>query len=324
MKGVPADKVELVQWWDLLNEISKSSPEQLNGTLQKARECTHKDAQWLVSLFLAGDEVTSEGLLEALRAQGDDPRAMHLLWLLDAEEVEGTGRLDTLLLRKAAEMGYAPAQADLAIEVGEDEEQMAWTEKAAAQGHRDGLFQLAEFFDYGVEEQSKAVALYKQAAGLGHAAAQHQYGKLAYSELQWERYWWWSRAAQRGFGVYELCNAAIEFLPAFEAGRLGRILFESAVGVKVYLSQGKRGDGKRTPTLQRVLGLYDARCAVAEHAIECWIVAGRRLGVAKDIRMIIAKMAWEERWRWCELDGKGNNDSVMTRLAEVVRGVVFG
>jgi hypothetical protein len=27
-------------------------------------------------------------------------------------------------------------------------------------------------------------------------------------------------------------------------------------------------------------------------------MAGRRLGVVKDVRVMIAKMLWEEAWRW--------------------------
>jgi hypothetical protein len=32
--------------------------------------------------------------------------------------------------------------------------------------------------------------------------------------------------------------------------------------------------------------------------LSCWSVAGRRLGAAKDVRVLIAKAAWAEVWRW--------------------------
>jgi hypothetical protein len=35
----------------------------------------------------------------------------------------------------------------------------------------------------------------------------------------------------------------------------------------------------------------------AKEAIGCWSMAGRRRGVVKDIRVMIAKMAWEP-WLW--------------------------
>jgi hypothetical protein len=53
---------------------------------------------------------------------------------------------------------------------------------------------------------------------------------------------------------------------------------------------------------QRVLELHGQLLGRARSAIDCWSVAARRLGVAKDIRVMIAKMAWEEVWRWGEQD----------------------
>jgi hypothetical protein len=47
-----------------------------------ARESQHPDAQWLVSLFPAGEEVTREGMSEVMRGQRGDARAMFMTWLL--------------------------------------------------------------------------------------------------------------------------------------------------------------------------------------------------------------------------------------------------
>jgi hypothetical protein len=49
---------------------------------------------------------------------------------------------------------------------------------------------------------------------------------------------------------------------------------------------------------QRVLALQDAMLGRARDAIRCWSVVGCRHGVVKDIRVMIAKMAWEDAWRW--------------------------
>jgi hypothetical protein len=51
---------------------------------------------------------------------------------------------------------------------------------------------------------------------------------------------------------------------------------------------------------QRVLELHDAILDRARRAIACWSMAGWRLGVVKDIWVKIAKMTWEEAWRWGE------------------------
>jgi hypothetical protein len=50
----------------------------------------------------------------------------------------------------------------------------------------------------------------------------------------------------------------------------------------------------------RLLELYKAMLSRARDAIYCWGMAGRRLGVAKDMRVLIGLMAWEEAWRWGE------------------------
>jgi hypothetical protein len=38
--------------------------------------------------------------------------------------------------------------------------------------------------------------------------------------------------------------------------------------------------------------------AKTQRAIECWIGVGIRVGVVKDIRLVIARMLWNERNVW--------------------------
>jgi hypothetical protein len=52
--------------------------------------------------------------------------------------------------------------------------------------------------------------------------------------------------------------------------------------------------------IRRILVLHDEMLGRARRAIDCWSMAARRCGVVKDMRVIIAKMAWEEAWRWGE------------------------
>jgi hypothetical protein len=51
---------------------------------------------------------------------------------------------------------------------------------------------------------------------------------------------------------------------------------------------------------QRVIALYDAMAERARAAMGCWSVIGRRVGLVKDVRVTIAKLLWEEAWRWSE------------------------
>jgi hypothetical protein len=52
--------------------------------------------------------------------------------------------------------------------------------------------------------------------------------------------------------------------------------------------------------LQRVLEQYDAMLHRARRAIACWSMAAKRRRMVKDMRVMIAKMAWEEPWQWGE------------------------
>jgi hypothetical protein len=125
-----ADPAELFKWWDALDALGVTAR---GGTiergLQLARESRHPDAKWLASLFPAGDAVTAQRMAEVMLEQGgDDPRAVYLA---------GVHLDDRAMRRRAAEMGYAPAQAQTAVDYGGDD-MFAWAEKASAQGDRTG------------------------------------------------------------------------------------------------------------------------------------------------------------------------------------------
>jgi hypothetical protein len=49
---------------------------------------------------------------------------------------------------------------------------------------------------------------------------------------------------------------------------------------------------------QRYVDLHTRWVADAKAAIECWIAAARSLGVCRDVRRLIARMAWEDRAAW--------------------------
>jgi hypothetical protein len=62
-------------------------------------------------------------------------------------------------------------------------------------------------------------------------------------------------------------------------------------------------DGFAVEDLERVFELHAAMLRRARRAIDCLSMAGRRRGVVKDMRVMIAKMLWAEAWRW------GNSDN---------------
>jgi hypothetical protein len=106
-----ADKADLIRWWDALDQLAGSySPTNIPLGLRLARRCQHPDAQWLSSLFPDSDSaVTKDEMLRVMQGQGEDLRAMHIRGsLLRCDDFAKD------LLQRAAELGYAPAQAAMA------------------------------------------------------------------------------------------------------------------------------------------------------------------------------------------------------------------
>jgi hypothetical protein len=293
--AVVVDRAELIKWWDACDALANS----VDKGLQMARECRHLDAQWLSSLFPPGTEVTQESVAEVLDEQVDDPRAMFLSW-----------RVFPLCydhLFDAAEQGYAQAQARLSAgTLGEDA--LMWAQASASEGDRAGLFELAEcyWFARGCEaDRSRAMELYEEAGNLGHAEAQHKRGEYGFAKHDWRRFLWLGRAAERGYRV-NFVDTVVEPLPLFEQGKLGRVLH--IVGPLVKRNLGVEWGYFRSDwiaeedatQLARVIQLHDAMLDRARRAIACFGLVARRLGVAKDIRVLIGKMVWDEPWRWGE------------------------
>jgi hypothetical protein len=301
----------LIEWWNTLDlyALQKDAQE----LLERARESKHPDAQWLAALFPADVAVTRERVAEVMRAQGDDARALFFVWRM--EDTAG-GEAEDMLVRAAA-MGYAVAQAhasacaaqgfrqlsDSAREEGDDGLRLRWAQRAAAQGDRYGTYLLGVYFRDGKgcgRNYKKANEQFRIAAEWGHTDAQFSYG-LSFDVLDWRRYFWWGCAGS-GYD-YAYRTYVLGFLASFEKGEHGRPM--ATVLERDFEDATARYRSTITDTeweqLLRVMHLHKAMLGRAWRAIGCWSVTGRRLGVAKDVRIIIAKMAWEDVWRW---DGK--------------------
>ncbi len=303
----------LMQWWDAL-EVLRGSREvgrNVEKGLRMARECSHPDAKWLCSLFSPGasEPVLVADVWRVMEAQGeDDPRALHVLAGLFSNPHYSRERIR--LLRRAAELGYAPAQAELSFCCPQEEE-LKWAKAAAAQGDRAGLAQLAWCLEKrrGCEsDAAKVDALFLEAAELGDVGAMFAAGLYAFSECQWERYLWWGRAAARGCSrvLQDFHLGAKRQLKWYEAGGgSGRVIFELGaayrghVDVRGLVVFGERiSKKKRAEVAQRCVDLHERWCRLARAAIECWLLVAARLGVVKDIRLLLARSLWESRSDW--------------------------
>jgi hypothetical protein len=308
--GPVVDRAELIKWWDAVSVmVGLWTTQDVGAGLQMARECQHPDARWLVSLFPAGETVTKERAAEVLLALEDDPRAMMLA-------SEFGGRVPGLdLVARAAEMGYALAQGRMSSrEQGPRNYRavLSWAQKASLQMDRFGIYQLGICYKYGYgcqRDQGRALELFKEAAELGAQGAQFMYGDIAFGRLDWERYFWWGLSSSCPFYGQQFCEGTLRLVPSFESGSLGRVLhtvapvFRKSVNVAQREMFGTRLQEIPLRMCLRLIELHDAMLERARQAIDCWSMAGRRHSVVKDMRVMIAKMAWEEVWRWGEREG---------------------
>lgn len=296
---------EQIKWWDALDRLGWSFAECLN----LARKCLHPDARWLCSLFPLPSEgnVTPERALALFQSLGeDDARVLFFRSRIHSSEY---------WLRRSAAMGYAPAQGLLPSIARECNDVFELAQSAAAQGDRNGLACLAWCYwtaNGCVKDPDKAKALWKEAADLGNHSAQHNCGVLTFAENDWRRYHWLGKAAAgRGFGRTKpmLLAAARKYLDLHRQGQgSGRVLFEIGLVFKGHVDVEKCTifGAKTTPDMMpAVLGCiqaHDEFVLVAKEAIECWIAVGRRLRkfVSKDIRLMIARLLWEQRAEWSE------------------------
>jgi hypothetical protein len=271
------------------------------GRLRTARSCEHPDAQWLAGLFPPGTKVTRGGMEAVMLEQGDDPRAMFLAWRL-------AGGGWTTLIKAAVEAGYAPAQALLSEET--DREPFLWASRAAAQGNRVGIYRMGVILSEapsGTEDRARAIELFREAAELGEPRAQYRVG-LTFGELDWQRYFWWERAAARGNYGYAFCEGIVKLLPSFGKGLHGRILHTVAPLIRRncdFANQPLCSNPDIVQKAQQVVELHDAMLTRAREALLWWGIVGRRLGVVRDIRVMIGKLSWAEVWQWGEQREQG-------------------
>jgi hypothetical protein len=288
MNEAPAvGKADLIKWWDALDAWCEW---RFEDAMALAAGCQHPDAQWLCALLADDLSLASSGRVRELTSsKGEDARA---LFLSGCAKIEETVR--------SAQLGYAPAQARMCFRgVVSLDQEFAWVQSSASKSDRNGIFALASCYatGRGCEKQlDKAASLMREAIALGHLSAPARYGIDFFAEDDWRRYHWWGSARERALEgtVVQLQHAARKQLRLFERGQgSGRIVYEIGAALCTTVA-----GACVPPHAERCVHLYRQWTLLAKDAIECWIVVGRRLGVAKDVRRLIAEKAWKERAAW--------------------------
>jgi TPR repeat protein len=318
-RKIDQDHAEQVKWWDVLDRVVERRDLAEGRAL--ARECKHPDALWFVSLARAGD---LDRLLAALQAEADagDPRALFMV---------AYGRSDLAALRRSAEKGYAPAQAELSGRAA-GQTALEWAQRAACQGDRAGMTRLAsclwnvaltcerdrirqaeaigEVPDLAscVKDRAQALALYREAAELGNREAQFAHGTHGFAACEWEGYRWLGRAVARGH--YEarrsLVHAAREQLRQWRDGHCsGRVIYEIGDALRLH---SHPDNGEMLPfalagteyaeAVRQCVAWHRWWCHAARAAVDCWSGGAARMGVPYDIRIIVVQLVWDDRSVW--------------------------
>jgi len=187
---------DLKQWYFARDTFLGLKYKQQNMVLglELARECRHEDAKWLVSLFPD----------EAPRSE-EEAKCKFLDHSQDARALAFAGLVGCIIDKKnilmSAQLGCAQAQAWMSLFCYE-QQHFKYAEISAAQNEPAGLAVAAECYwdgDGCQQNLEKALAYWEKAAILGDVASAYHFGGKKYSQISWERYFWWGEAARGGF-----------------------------------------------------------------------------------------------------------------------------
>ncbi len=258
-----------------------------------ARLSEHPDAHFLVSLFL---EDAPAGRVEAgavFAAHLEDARCMCLAWMCGVEPQDE-------LLRQSAEGGYAWGQA-LHAHSTQDEELLGL---AVAQGEPEAMAVVMSNIESGSQGGADLKAVTREAAMLGQFYRQCEYADKHCVLDSVEQKQWLRRAAMQDDGGrahgWMLCSTT-RLLPLYDQGAGGRALFE--IGRAFSFSpkwECEAWNDEQRIAARRVIELYSKWTNDARRAVGCWLWLSRHLGVARDIRLLIADLVWDDRAAWSE------------------------
>jgi hypothetical protein len=132
------------------------------------------------------------------------------------------------------------------------------------------------------KDTKAAEALIRQAAELG------------------QRYRWWGRATARNvnIGITRLISAA------GGSGRSPRVVLELGAALSGRMDEEMEElfemvcDAKAVQAARLCIRRYEKWCEEAKEGVRCWLLAARRQGVVKDVRVMVARMLWEQRAFW--------------------------
>ncbi len=301
--GVPVS--DLLLWLDIRDTfLGQNEKEQdIMLALNLAQQCKHPDAVWLTSIFDGKDVSSKEQARKVFLSFEYDARALCFAWWM-ADDCKDK----MLLLLRAADMGYAFACSTL-CECGglfeDEEEALCFAELAASQHERDGFHFLGYGFHFGVgREQDLPCAKenYLIGAELGDGRAAADYGNML-DESDPFRWLWLSRAASHGYPYSFLCSFSNQ-IALFISGSgtastvfcIGHTLRRNIDSAKETIFRSSRDFKYLFGPANQAVAFYEHQVQCARLAVDTWTLVSIRLHLIKDLRILIGKMIWEERF----------------------------
>jgi hypothetical protein len=287
---------QLLAWYVARDAIlgENKSKLSLEQGIELASSCSHPDAVWWTKMF-AGRNVKTRGeVCHVLLGRTECARSLCFSACFACP-------FDVGRMKKAATLGYAYAQARMAQ--FEEEGIFHNAEKAAAQGEREGFYWLGCTYQWGFElamDLEEAKRNFLIAADLGHVNSLSSFA-LCLERRDPMRYVWLGKSAAK-CGALLFLNEMVDVVKGFNEGKFDASLvfvIGEVVSKHVDLEKetifGTKANFVRMNVAKQAIELFRAQSFACQKAVNTWSIIGKRLGVVKDVRLIIAKLIWGKR-----------------------------
>jgi hypothetical protein len=293
----PEDLQQVLAWYKIRDTLlgRNSVQRDVEKALELASVCEHPNGIWLTQLF-AGRSVKfwEEARDVFLGCCENDPRAICFSGLIGGSIHE---------LCQAADLGDALAQARMSGRTS-GEECLRWAEKSAAQGERDGFFQLGCRYRDGIgceKDEERAKENFLIAAELRHVEAMTCFGSLL-GETDPHRFVWLGRAAICGGSAFFLSQMEKQ-IRNFNSGTgkacviftIGRALKGQIDNQKGTIFGASQNFDIRISSANQAFHFYNFQLQSYRKAVDTWTIVGLGNKIIKDIRKMIGKMIWDAR-----------------------------
>ncbi len=286
-----------VLWYDAQEEIVKAYDTYRSPSrgFALARRSSHIDAKWLLSII--SEEVTAGSDAKRLISKRGNEQDGRTLFFLGAI----TPFNDRLILL-AAEAGYSTAHGEMARWSSDFTKKFFWALRGAMIGDRSSMRCLADCLLWGrggVEKDEKLSLEFRiEAARRGDGCACYELAEDHFCKDDIvTQYFWKIQAAKHD--IEFLAITLHKLKKVNKRGVLfivGQTLFGNVTKVTVF---GYRGlENGLVERAENLVEFYSRRCDESRTECVMWVMIGRRLGVNKDVRKIIARKLWEGRKTW--------------------------